>query len=152
MQNRMTAAVVPFEQQQHLIDDSNRFAIDHTAAIVAAFVSRQTISPTDLPKLIAETYRAVYGLYVPAEPAETEVLVPAVPIRKSVTDDYIICLDDGQKFKSLKRHLSSLGMTPDQYRAKWGLPKDFPMTAANYSARRSALAKAIGLGTKGVSR
>ena len=78
--------------------------------------------------------------------SEPEVLTPAVPVRKSVTPDYIVCLDDGRKFKSLKRHLASLGMTPDQYRAKWGLAADYPMVASNYAATRSALAKKIGLG------
>jgi predicted transcriptional regulator len=81
-----------------------------------------------------------------ATASEPEVLTPAVPVRKSVTPDYLICLDDGRKFKSLKRHLASLGMTPDQYRAKWNLPADYPMVASNYAATRSALAKKIGLG------
>lgn len=75
-------------------------------------------------------------------------LVPAVPIKKSVTDEYIICLEDGKKFKSLKRHLKILGMTPEEYRAKWGLPDDYPLTAPTYSATRSRLAKSIGLGKK----
>ena len=79
-------------------------------------------------------------------PSEPEVLTPAVPVRKSITPDYLVCLDDGRKFKSLKRHLASLGMTPDQYRAKWNLPADYPMVASNYAATRSALAKKIGLG------
>ena len=73
-------------------------------------------------------------------------MTPAVPVRKSITPDYLVCLDDGRKFKSLKRHLASLGMTPDQYRAKWNLPADYPMVASNYAATRSALAKKIGLG------
>jgi predicted transcriptional regulator len=77
---------------------------------------------------------------------EPEVLTPAVPIRKSINPDFLVCLDDGRKFKSLKRHLASLGMTPDQYRAKWNLPADYPMVASNYAATRSALAKKIGLG------
>ena len=77
---------------------------------------------------------------------EAEVLVPVVPIRKSVTPGFLICLDDGKKFKSLKRHLASHGMTPDQYRTKWNLPKDYPMVAPDYAAKRSALAKSIGLG------
>ena len=78
--------------------------------------------------------------------SEPEVLTPAVPVRKSITPDYLICLDDGRKFKSLKRHLASLGMTPDQYRTKWNLAADYPMVASNYAATRSALAKKIGLG------
>ena len=79
---------------------------------------------------------------------EAEALVPAVPIRKSITPGFLICLDDGKKFKSLKRHLASHGMTPDQYRAKWNLPKDYPMTAPDYAAKRSVLAKSIGLGQR----
>jgi len=79
---------------------------------------------------------------------KTEVLVPAVPIRQSITHGFLICLDDGKKFKSLKRHLRDLGMTPAQYREKWGLPKDYPMVATEYAAIRSALAKKIGLGRK----
>ena len=85
------------------------------------------------------------GVAVPVA-TEPEVLTPAVPVRKSITPDYLVCLDDGRKFKSLKRHLASLGMTPDQYRAKWNLPADYPMVASNYAATRSALAKKIGLG------
>jgi predicted transcriptional regulator len=76
-------------------------------------------------------------------------LTPAVPIKKSITPDHLISLEDGQKYKSLKRHLSTRGMTPDEYRAKWGLPRDYPMVAANYSAQRSQLAKALGLGQGG---
>ena len=79
---------------------------------------------------------------------EPEALVPAVPIRKSITPDYLICLDDGRKFKSLKRHLAAHGMTPDQYRQKWNLPKDYPMVAPEYAAKRSAMAKKLGLGRK----
>jgi predicted transcriptional regulator len=79
---------------------------------------------------------------------EPEVLTPAVSIRKSMSPDHLICLDDGRRFKSLKRHLATLGMTPDQYRAKWNLPADYPMVAPNYAAARSALAKNMGLGQK----
>jgi predicted transcriptional regulator len=81
-----------------------------------------------------------------AAPPQTEPRTPAIPIRKSVTPDYLICLDDGRRFKSLRRHLGLLGMTPEQYRVKWGLPSDYPMVAPNYAATRSALAKKIGLG------
>jgi len=87
-----------------------------------------------------------------SEPVNSAPLVekqePAVSIRKSITPDYLVCLDDGKKFKSLRRHLAGLGMTPDQYRAKWGLPADYPMVAANYAAQRSELAKRIGLGQR----
>ncbi len=125
-------------------------AVDHTSAIVCAYVSHDPVSRTDLPALIAEVNKAVQGMFSPILPAAPEPeLHPAVPVRKSVTPDYLICLDDGQKFKSLKRHLMILGMTPEQYRAKWGLPNDYPMVAPNYSAARSKLAKSIGLGKKG---
>jgi predicted transcriptional regulator len=80
------------------------------------------------------------------QPAQPKPKSPAVPIRKSVTPDYLICLDDGRRFKSLRRHLATLGMTPEQYRAKWDLPTDYPMVAANYAAAKSALAKKIGFG------
>lgn len=120
--------------------------LEQVAEIVSAYVSNNAVSPTDLPALIASTHSAVRSLS--AAPAEepAEELKPAVPIKRSVTPDFIICLDDGKKFKSLKRHLSVLGMTPDEYRAKWGLPKDYPMVASNYAAIRSALAKSNGLG------
>jgi predicted transcriptional regulator len=118
--------------------------------IVSAYVSRNAISAADLPALIADTHRALRSLSSNEVAAVVEELTPAVSIRKSVTPDYIVCLDDGKKFKSLKRHLSVLGMTPDEYRAKWRLPKDYPMVAPNYAATRSALAKSNGLGRKPV--
>jgi predicted transcriptional regulator len=119
-----------------------------TADIVSAYVAKNALSGADLPKLIQEVHAALKGLgSAPAEqPAEE--LKPAVSIRRSITPDYLVCLDDGLKFKSLKRHLAQLGMTPDQYRAKWGLPADYPMVAPNYSATRSQLARDNGLGRK----
>lgn len=116
--------------------------------IVSAYVSRNPVSTADLPALIADTHRALRSLHATEVVAVVEELTPAVSVRKSVTPDYIVCLDDGKKFKSLKRHLSVLGMTPDEYRAKWGLPRDYPMVAPNYAATRSALAKTNGLGRK----
>lgn len=116
--------------------------------IVSAYVSSNPISPADLPALIADTHRALRSLSANGVAAVVEELTPAVSIRKSVTPDYIVCLEDGKKFKSLKRHLSVLGMTPDEYRTRWGLPKDYPMVAPNYAATRSALAKSNGLGRK----
>jgi predicted transcriptional regulator len=103
----------------------------------------------ELPKLIADIYTAL-GQVNGATPAEVvEPQKPAVPIKKSVTSDYIVSLEDGRKFKSLKRHLSAhYGMTPNEYRAKWNLPSDYPMVAPNYAATRSALAKTMGLGRK----
>lgn len=116
--------------------------------IVSAYVSNNAISPADLPKLIAETHKALQALSGGEVQADAKALEPAVPIRKSITQDFITCLDDGKKFKSMKRHLSQLGMTSDEYRAKWGLPMDYPMVAPNYSAARSSLAKSNGLGRK----
>lgn len=124
---------------------SNAIRLEQVAEIVSAYVSNHAVSTTDLPGLISRTHSALQSLSVVAEqPAEE--LKPAVPVKKSVTPDYIVCLDDGKKFKSMKRHLAGLGMTPDEYRAKWGLPSDYPMAAPNYSATRSALAKSNGLG------
>jgi predicted transcriptional regulator len=117
-----------------------------SADIVAAYVSRNSVTPSGLPALIESIHLALTNLGAVEAVPEAEALVPAVPIRKSITPGFLICLDDGKKFKSLKRHLASHGMTPDQYRAKWNLPKDYPMTAPDYAAKRSALAKSIGLG------
>ena len=124
------------------------------AEIVAAYVSNNSVAAADLPALIGDVHSALVriakGAFAPA-PVEAKP-IPAVPIRKSVTPDFIVCLEDGQKFRSLKRHLSAkYGMTPDEYRAKWGLPDDYPVTAPNYAAQRSALAKASGLGQVGNS-
>jgi predicted transcriptional regulator len=119
------------------------------AEVVSAFVGHNSLPVSELPGLITSVHAAlvkISGGTGVAPTAEPEVLTPAVPVRKSITPDYLICLDDGRKFKSLKRHLASLGMTPDQYRAKWNLAPDYPMVAANYAATRSALAKKIGLG------
>ncbi|MBG0792320.1 MucR family transcriptional regulator [Methylocystis sp. H62] len=119
------------------------------AEIVAAFVSRNSLPASELPALILSVDTALRRLATgtPATAAlPREKPGPAVSIRKSVTPDYLICLDDGKQFKSLKRHLRLLGMSPDEYRAKWGLPGDYPMVAANYAAQRSELAKGMGLG------
>jgi predicted transcriptional regulator len=117
------------------------------ADIVAAFVSNNSIAATELPSMIQSVYRALNEAASGVKPQEAAPpLTPAVPIKKSVTPDYIISLEDGHKYKSLKRHLSTRGMTPDDYRTKWGLPRDYPMVAASYSAQRSQLAKSLGLG------
>lgn len=116
------------------------------AQIVCAFVANNPISPTDLPKLIVETHKALQSLLHGAAAPVQHKLEPAVSIKKSVTPEFIICLDDGKKFQSMKRHLARLGMTPDEYRLKWGLPSDYPMVASKYAAVRSALAKSSGLG------
>lgn len=119
----------------------------HTADIVAAVVGRNPVSPTDVPNLIQSVHEALSG--VAEEKKEEPRQEPAVPIRRSVTPDYLICLEDGKRLKMLKRHLmTAYGMTPDEYRQKWGLPPDYPMVAPNYAKQRSELAKKIGLGRK----
>jgi predicted transcriptional regulator len=120
-----------------------------TADIVSAYVANNKIGTNELSKLIEEVHLALVRAPAAATEPEQKPLVPAVPIRKSVTPDYIVSLEDGRKFKSLKRHLQgSYGMTPDEYRAKWGLPRDYPMVAPNYAKARSDLAKRMGLGRK----
>jgi predicted transcriptional regulator len=125
-------------------------SIELAAKVVAAYVSYNPLPKSDLPALILAVHSAVERLRGGPEPAlsEAEVKAPAVPVRRSVTPGYLICLEDGKHFKSLRRHLTLLGMTPEQYREKWNLPSAYPMVAANYAARRSALAKKIGLGRK----
>ncbi len=118
-----------------------------TTEIVASHVSNNTVAVSDLPQLISLVYTALASQGKEEKPEPREKPVPAVPIRKSVTPDYIICLEDGKKLKMLKRHLKThYDMTPDEYRRKWGLPDDYPMVAPNYAKQRSTLAKKIGLG------
>src|SRR3954463_12911146 len=118
-----------------------------TAQIVSAHVSNNSIGADALPSLIQEVYRTLAG--VGKEQVMPDKQQPAVPVKKSVFPDHIICLEDGKKLKMLKRHLkTSYNMTPEQYREKWQLPPDYPMVAPNYAKHRSSLAKKIGLGTK----
>ncbi|MFN8719798.1 MAG: MucR family transcriptional regulator [Rhodospirillales bacterium] len=118
-----------------------------TAEIVAAYVSKNPLPAQQIPEVISTVYSSLTGLNSAPKPVAAEPPKPAVPIRKSVTPEYIVCLEDGKKLKMLKRHLrSTYGMTPDEYRAKWGLPADYPMVAPNYAAQRSDFAKKIGLG------
>ncbi|MDP3316444.1 MAG: MucR family transcriptional regulator [Devosia sp.] len=126
--------------------------IDLSADIVCAYVSHNALSVTDLPKLIADVHAALRGLQSPVAAVAAEEQKPAVAVRKSVAPDYIICLEDGKKFKSLKRHLRThYNLSPEEYREKWGLPTDYPMVAPNYSATRSRLAKDNGLGRKALA-
>jgi predicted transcriptional regulator len=119
--------------------DDNVETIEMTAEIVAAYVENNTISTTDLPALIQSVHRAL-----------NSISTGAVPVRRSITPDYLVCLEDGRKFKSLKRHLrTKYNLSPEDYRAKWGLPKDYPMVAPNYAKARSELAKQMGLGQGG---
>ena len=129
-----------------LTDSPDRVSL--AADIVAAYVSNNSVPTDDLANLIHAVHTALTKLSAGTAVPVAETLVPAVPIRKSITQGYIICLEDGKRFKSLKRHLVSHGMTPEQYRLKWSLRKDYPMVAADYTASRSALAKKIGLGRK----
>ncbi len=118
-----------------------------TAQIVSAHVSNNTVSRDSLPELIQQVFATLMA--AGTEQAEPERLQPAVPIKKSVFPEYIVCLEDGKKLKMLKRHLqTSYNITPEQYRERWGLPHDYPMVAPKYAEHRSALAKKIGLGRK----
>ena len=122
-----------------------------TVEIISAHVSHNTVVSSDLPGMIGQVFGALHGLDRSPQPAGSAPvrLVPAVPVRKSITPDWLICLEDGLKLKMLKRHLrTAFGMSPDEYRERWGLPRDYPMVAPNYATERSVLAKAIGLGTR----
>ncbi len=128
--------------------DNDDTLITLTADIVAAHVSNNSVAVNDLPQLIANVHGALAGLTGPGAAADIK-LEPKVPIRSSIKPDFIVCLEDGKKLKMLKRHLMThYQMTPDDYRAKWGLPADYPMVAPNYAEQRRNLAKKIGLGTK----
>ncbi|WP_224007546.1 MucR family transcriptional regulator [Aureimonas sp. SA4125] len=129
--------------------DSNEMLMEMTAEVVAAYVSNNSLPVGDLPALIADVYGALGNTKTKLAEPEAEKPKPAVPIKKSVTDDYIICLEDGKKFKSLKRHLMThYSLSPEEYREKWDLAGDYPMVAPNYAAARSRLAKQMGLGHK----
>ena len=127
---------------------ANFDAVEVAADIVAAFVSNNSLPKGELPSLIESVHAALMGFGGPGQVGATVVdpPSPAVSIRKSVTPDYLICLEDGKRFKSMRGHLALLGMTPEQYRAKWGLPPTYPMAAPNYAAKRSAMAKNLGFG------
>ena len=131
------------------MDDRSEI-IEMTADIVSAFVSNNSVPATDVPGLIQSVHRALANVSTSTEPVEAAPREPAVPVKKSVNPDFIVCLEDGRKFKSLKRHLrTKYNMSPEEYRAKWGLPKDYPMVAPNYAKARSDLAKQMGLGQGG---
>ncbi len=133
-----------------MTDNSNpKDLLALTTEIVAAHVSNNTVGVGDLPQLINQVYQSL--LNIGKTPAATvERPQPAVPVKKSVHPDYLICLEDGKKLKMLKRHLkTSYNLTPEQYRERWGLAPDYPMVAPNYAKQRSKLAKDIGLGTRG---
>jgi predicted transcriptional regulator len=129
--------VAPDMQSQELVE--------LTSEIVSAYVANNKVSSSELPEVIAAVHSALRGLDE-KKPAEPEKLVPMMPIKKTITPDFLISLEDGRRYKSLKRHLSGRGLSPAEYREKWSLPKDYPMVAPNYAKQRSELAKALGLG------
>jgi predicted transcriptional regulator len=126
------------------MSEETKTYVELTGDIVSAYVAANNVQPSDLPGLIADVHSALKNVGQPTpEPVKAE---PPVPIKQTIKPDYIISLEDGKRYKSLKRHLRGRGLTPDQYRAKWGLRPDYPMVAPNYSKARSELAKALGLG------
>ena len=128
-------------------NDSGLDFIELAADIVSAYVSNNSVSAGDLPALISDVHSALMRVASGRVEVSSEPPKPMVPVKKSITDEYIICLEDGKKFKSLKRHLrTQYNLTPEQYREKWGLPADYPMVAPNYAQARSQLAKQMGLG------
>ena len=123
--------------------------IELTADIVSAYVSNNVIGASELPQIIADVHSALTRVSGAQPAPQREELKPAVPVKKSVTPDYIICLEDGKKFKSLKRHIRThYNLSPEDYREKWDLPHDYPMVAPNYASARSQLAKKMGLGQR----
>lgn len=125
------------------------YILELTTEVVAAYVGKNAVSTADMHKLITNTHAALAQLQTGDAVEPVIVLTPAVAIKKSITSEFLICLEDGLQFKSLKRHLATHHqLTPEQYRDKWRLPQDYPMTAPSYSTTRSALAKASGLGRK----
>lgn len=129
-------------------DSNGKSFIDLTATIVSAYVSNNPTTSAELPALIGQVHAALVRVAAgPVTEKRADPTKPAVSVKKSLTSEYIVCLEDGKKFKSLKRHLrTQYGMTPEQYRDKWGLPADYPMVAPNYAVARSQLAKKMGLG------
>jgi predicted transcriptional regulator len=127
-------------------NSSERALIELTAQIVAAYVGNNPLPGGDIANLINQVHAALARVAGAPMAMPAEALKPAVPVKRSIASDYLICLEDGKKFKSLRRHLRTLNMTPQQYREKWGLPSDYPMVAPTYAATRSQLAKQMGLG------
>jgi len=134
---------------EQTLSDMHETLITLTSEIVAAHVSNNSVAVSDLPLLIENVHQALTGLSPKAQAEEEPRPEPAVSVRASIKPDYIVCLEDGKKLKMLKRHLMThYNMTPDEYRARWDLPADYPMVAPNYAAKRRELAKKIGLGRK----
>ena len=130
-------------------DFSNATTVRLAVDVVAAYLGQNALPAAQIPDVLRSVYTSLAGLGEPARAAEPEAQKPAVPVKKSVTADYIVCLEDGKKLKMLKRHLrTTYNMSPEDYRAKWNLPADYPMVAPTYAATRSEFAKKIGLGRK----
>lgn len=128
-------------------ETSAKSFVDLTASIVSAYVSNNTTTAAEIPALISQIHAALLRVSAGGTEAALEPVKPAISVKKSMTPDYLVCLEDGKRFKSLKRHLrTQYNMTPEQYREKWGLPADYPMVAPNYAVARSNLAKKMGLG------
>ena len=132
------------------MDESNKAdLVELTAEIISAYVSNNNVVPADLPAIIGDVHEALSKAAQRIGTTEREELRPAIAVKKSVTPDFIVCLEDGKKFKSLKRHLRThYNLSPEEYREKWGLPHDYPMVAPNYAQARSGLAKRMGLGQR----
>jgi predicted transcriptional regulator len=128
-------------------DDTEQYT-QLTAEVVSAYVANNSTSLQDLPNLIASVHTSLKALGQPTPEPAAEKPTPHMPIKKTVTPDYLVSLEDGRQYKSLKRHLSGRGLTPAEYKEKWGLPRDYPMVAPSYAAKRSELARAAGLGQK----
>ncbi len=130
-----------------MLDAENVTLIEMTVEVVTAYVTKNHVRAAELPELISTVHASLAGMgSEPVAEPEPDRLVPPVSIRKSITDEYLISLEDGQRYKSLKKHLSKHGLTPDEYRTRWSLPHDYPMVAPAYARARSELAKSIGLG------
>lgn len=128
-------------------DTQSKAFVDLTASIVSAYVSNNPTTAAEIPILISQIHAALVRVANGGDHPASEPAKPAIPVKKSMTPDYLVCLEDGKKFKSLKRHLrTQYNMSPEQYREKWGLPSDYPMVAPNYAVARSQLAKKMGLG------
>jgi predicted transcriptional regulator len=134
-------------------DPSGKSPVELTASIVSAYLSNNPVPASDIPNLIGQVHAALLRVSSGRNDAPLEPAKPAVSMKKSITPEYLVCLEDGKRFKSLKRHLrSQYNMTPEQYRDKWGLPADYPMVAPNYAVARSQLAKKMGLGQQARKR
>lgn len=146
--------MVTSEPKKIMENESNNSAlVELTAEIVSAYVSNNPLQTGDISAVISDVHASLRRIANEENQPEAEPLKPAVSIKKSVTPDFLICLEDGKKFKSLKRHLRThYDMSPEQYREKWGLPADYPMVAPSYAAARSRLAKEMGLGRKAGSK